>query len=744
YTESGSRVVSQQHEEYANVALLRLGLLGNTPEAPETAIDLHTLEVYHRLRRRHAQLGIQPYVRVLCDINDINYTTQLRESFSNVFDVYLSLQRSVRGLIDAEMGRATPNWRALHGCPCCHYKVSDEFPLQPAVQYAADGNNSARRTESAGSADQRIFKSDYFLSREEVDTFKNEVRGSVRGPQVHEGDDHGDGHEGADEASRMGRCTSDFRVSRPDGPKKALDIYETTGIFAAACRHGVMQKICEMVRSGELAKYGLAVTNHLLDVHGHDINLAQDTGCAFSKTIANSPLLADKARTRNLSVCVNAFHGWAHSRLCQLNFHPLYRKGAGLSDLEQMERAFSASNATVRLIRYASRFHFLQGLDLHFLQWDEDRYGELSTFLCQKYRQALTIITEYSPAVQEMCQRLSITPSDIDTWIDLERTFLMNLKEEPDDRKLAAEYWQRVSAPFKVTIGNIDYEKDASETLLLENTRRHATEEYLVRHRVVTDLETKLGVRESWSKSSEEYRAAAEYLQHQDFYKASDRVQLLVAQRLQELTKSHIQDTGYKMRKAIGKAIERRSTAVRTAITHYNKLAAKMNPPATQLRWDDIVQYTFLSELEILKHSYFQQDVREQAWAKPVNRDAAIKHFKIQRAREEINRLNVEARRLRTWVNDELDDIKRHKERLEKANPLLAAAMTSQFAARIRANHAHLRRLDTLERLPGYSGTVSARDTDGEASREDNHLDLEDEELHDSMHKLSLYVENMD
>jgi hypothetical protein len=41
-----------------------------------------------------------------------------------------------------------------------------------------DGNNSAKRYDKAAQVDPRTFKSDYFLTREEVDRFQYEVRGS--------------------------------------------------------------------------------------------------------------------------------------------------------------------------------------------------------------------------------------------------------------------------------------------------------------------------------------------------------------------------------------------------------------------------------------------------------------------------------------------------------------------------------------------------------------------------------------
>ena len=46
-----------------------------------------------------------------------------------------------------------------------------------------------------------------------------------------------------------------------------------------------------------------------------------------------------------------------------------------------MERVFSSTNSVARGIRYASQFHWFQSLDLHLMQWDEDKYTELSVKL---------------------------------------------------------------------------------------------------------------------------------------------------------------------------------------------------------------------------------------------------------------------------------------------------------------------------------------------------------------------------
>lgn len=125
------------------------------------------------------------------------------------------------------------------------------------------------------------------------------------------------------------------------------------------------------------AKYSLAAVSQILDLCGNDQAIGHDIGCSSSVTIANSAL-GKRAQEAGLRVVVNAFHGFAHNRLCQLQYHPLYLQGFGNEDLETCERIFSSSNSTAALIRHASVFHWKQFLDLHFDQWDCDKYLELS------------------------------------------------------------------------------------------------------------------------------------------------------------------------------------------------------------------------------------------------------------------------------------------------------------------------------------------------------------------------------
>ncbi|KAI5982151.1 hypothetical protein EDD15DRAFT_2177745, partial [Pisolithus albus] len=94
-----------------------------------------------------------------------------------------------------------------------------------------------------------------------------------------------------------------------------IQVFKQMGIFVMACCHGFVECVAEMKRSGELAKYGLAAVNWLLNVCGKDQAVGHDIGCASKKTIVSSSL-GKEAQEKQLKVVVNAFHGFAHNHMC--------------------------------------------------------------------------------------------------------------------------------------------------------------------------------------------------------------------------------------------------------------------------------------------------------------------------------------------------------------------------------------------------------------------------------------------
>lgn len=92
-----------------------------------------------------------------------------------------------------------------------------------------DGNQSVKRFEGSGRTDPRVFASNYFVPEHEVERFKDEVKSK----------------------SRSSSCTEHWSAANPAGEGK-IKVFEQTGIFLLACRHGFVECIAEMKQSGEL------------------------------------------------------------------------------------------------------------------------------------------------------------------------------------------------------------------------------------------------------------------------------------------------------------------------------------------------------------------------------------------------------------------------------------------------------------------------------------------------------------
>ena len=117
-----------------------------------------------------------------------------------------------------------------------------------------------------------------------------------------------------------------------------------------------------------------------------------------------------------------------------------------------------------------------------------------------------------------------------------------------------------------------------------------------------------------------------------------------------------------------------------------------------------MVEYAFLSDFDLLRDS--RQDVRLQPWATPAGRLAMDQHFKIFRACEEIQRLNVEVRRVATQLRDEARYLQHCEEEVRVTDPLLAHQIYIYRNTRGRFTAHHQRKLEAIAKLKGFSGSI--------------------------------------
>ncbi|KAJ7478780.1 hypothetical protein B0H11DRAFT_1725671, partial [Mycena galericulata] len=194
----------------------------------------------------------------------------LAEQLSTAYDAYLAILRAVDHRVQAALG-LDEQWKAKNICPPCFYKVRDELPLKLSFLSSIDGNNSLKLVDSTFRAgrprfDNRKTNSFRWLTAAEVDLFKDEVKTSQKLTEAE-----------SDELTKcVDTCVERWKNAGPEARKKMFSLFAIAGIFIAACRHGHVLVICDMIRSGELMKYPLAVVKRLLDLYGADIGLGYD------------------------------------------------------------------------------------------------------------------------------------------------------------------------------------------------------------------------------------------------------------------------------------------------------------------------------------------------------------------------------------------------------------------------------------------------------------------------------------
>lgn len=162
---------------------------------------------------------------------------------------------------------------------------------------------------------------------------------------------------------------------------------------------------------------------------------------------------------------------------------------------------------------------------------------------------------------------------------------------------------------------------------------------------------------------------------------------------------------GYKLRKHIGKALQVRSAAIRTALDKYNTAARAVSPPRATLSWEDVVEYAFVADFDLLRDA--RQDVSHRPWATPTGRHTMDTYFKMRRASEEILRLNVEIRRMATYLRDEEVYLTECQKQLQSMHPALAHQVGVHRNIRARFTSYHLRRLHEISALPGFTGLIA-------------------------------------
>lgn len=133
-----------------------------------------------------------------------------------------------------------------------------------------------------------------------------------------------------------------------------------------------------------------------------------------------------------------------------------------------------------------------------------------------------------------------------------------------------------------------------------------------------------------------------------------------------------------------------------------------MKPPAQILDRKTVMDLTFVSEFDLLRQSYADAEILKKPWMAPANRTICTNLHKVLRAQEELKRLNVEVRRLRTWlfVEDKEygDAVARVTSTGGKGVNFLVAEIQERHRKQKSVNNYHHLVLNKIEALSGFTG----------------------------------------
>ncbi|KAI6020725.1 hypothetical protein BKA83DRAFT_4464456 [Pisolithus microcarpus] len=629
--------------------LVHHGLIPCSPITPKVAITVSTLNLYHTARQCCPHLSIQAYIKSLCDMHGVPFYNHCSRQFSIALDVYLQILALVSNLVRRALQRNQPDWWLKHCCPACTYKLQDELAI--VATRVLDGNlNDTDQLATSVPTLEHAFHHEQYLTCKFVEKFAS---------------DQQTGHSIVDKHGNGNLCAEHWKNMKDSVVQKMWNVFNETGAFIAVCQHSFCLVITDMVQSSE-------------------------------------HILGERARSLNYTSLVNAFHGHAHNRLCQLDNLTTYVEGLRLEDLEGCECTFSKSNALALSTRYVSIFHRRQAIVCYFEHNDEmEVYANLMKFLLNNYKQALDLLSHGCVTLERLMCELGVSdPVIFRQWLDEEHVYLKSLLQEPAEETLQMEYWQWLvnlaasrqdletilSTWTIVTAQNVaPIWSDSSATRKRETTRCHTQENYEKDLKAVQELEGRLGIACRWVLEDEEWQAAARLVANRKYQRTLDN-----------LSKMNQSGTGYKLRKHIGKALQTRLVAIRAALTQYNTAAKALG--RRTLEFDEVIEYAFLSDFDLLRDT--RQDISTRPWASPAARLAINTHFKLCRAEEEVIRLNVE-------ICHEDQYLRACEALYQDTNPTLAYQISRYHTICSRFTPLHLHSLEKISHLSGFSGTLA-------------------------------------
>ena len=156
------------------------------------------------------------------------------------------------------------------------------------------------------------------------------------------------------------------------------------------------------------------------------------------------------------------------------------------------------------------------------------------------------------------------------------------------------------------------------------------------------------------------------------------------------------------MRTHISKSLQVRCKTLKRAIEEHNKAAACLTPPKPPVDWSKVSTYEFLEQVALLRDTH--NSLQDKRWSNPGVRETLKLVERVERAKEELLRLNNEVRSLHTAIRDDDMLFTTTITSLPVSDPLRGAVSDFAFRRRL-LDRQILVRIYQIYSLPGFTGT---------------------------------------
>ncbi|KAL4072702.1 hypothetical protein V8B97DRAFT_2023444 [Scleroderma yunnanense] len=503
-------------------------------------VMLNVIDVFWTDQFDFLILSTDPYILPVV----VAFQPYISHQFTIVFNQYLQILQYVQHMTLTMICCIGPLWHLKNACPACTYTLQGKPELKFSLLYTMNGNDSLKHAimQCPSKCEElllgQVLACDWYLTQEEVDVFAK---------------DHQVDIDMLTEGNEDNPCAGCWKNMKDQHTTRMWSVFDQTGIFMV---------------------YPLAVVPRLLNTFGKELGGEYDIGCKF-KTILCRSSLGECAWLLTHRPLFRSFHGHAHSHLCQLNHLTTYVEGLGLEDLDGCECTFSKSNHNI--------------------------YANLSMFLHNNYKQALTILRETQEHLLQLKHELSITENSVfHAWLAEEQAYLLSQRKEPKEETAPMTYWQRLInltasrehltateswsvITSKTAMCNLRC--DAISTTRLETVQHHTQENYDKDFAAVQESELKLEITSHWKPGDVEWQNAGS----------------LVAQCKYQHTLNNLESL---------------------VVAHIS-----LSPPQHTLTLEEVVEYTFLSDFQLLQDTC--KDISQCPWASPTAHLALDMYFKM-------------------------------------------------------------------------------------------------------------------